>query len=316
MISVLILAGELDELLEMRAVADQIGASVVEALIPEAVIDGESLASLGLKRAYLLEGFDEIPPEGLEKIVIDLVRNSEPGLVIGPSKKIYRELFARTAQNLSSPCLTDCTNLEFNDGRLVVERPFLGGGYVERVAIKKFPALLTIQLTGRRPQAREGGSFETVRVSRPSIENLRLRRVSVEKIERKGADLSKARVVVSVGRGFKRREDLKMAEDLAQLLGAELACSRPIASDLGWMPEEKHVGLSGKWISPQLYIAIGISGQVQHMVGVRNSRIIVAVNNDTSAPIHREADYSVPIDLYQFIPALIKVLKEKGARAA
>ncbi len=316
MMTVLILAGELDELLELRTVADQIGAQDVEALVPDALVDGDTLSSLGLKRVYLLEGFEETPPEELVKIVIDLVKKRGHGLVVGPSKKIYRELFARTAQNLSSPCLTDCTSLESVEGSLVAERPFLGGGYVERLAIKRLPALLTIQLMGRRPQTREKGSLEMVRLGRLSTEDLRLRRVAVEKVERRGADLAKARVVVSVGRGFKRREDLKMAEDLAQLLGAELACSRPIASDLGWMPEEKHVGLSGKWISPQLYIAIGISGQVQHMVGVRNSRIIVAVNNDTSAPIHREADYSVPLDLYQFIPALIKVLRERGARVA
>ncbi|MEM0482052.1 MAG: electron transfer flavoprotein subunit alpha/FixB family protein [Nitrososphaerota archaeon] len=312
----LIVAADLEELLELRAVADQIGASDVEALIPEALMSEEALVAVGLKRAYLLEGFDEIPPEELEKIVIDLVKKREPGLVFGPSKKIFRELFARTAQNLSSPCVTDCTSLEYSNGNLIIERPFLGGGYVERLAVKKLPALLAIQMIGRRPQTREKSSLETVRLSRPSTEGWRLRRVSVEWIGRGGADLAKARVVVSVGRGFKRREDLKLAEDLARLLGAELACSRPIASDLGWMPEEKHVGLSGKWISPQLYIAIGISGQVQHMVGIRNSRIIVAVNNDISAPIHREADYSVPLDLYQFIPALIKVLREKGARAA
>ncbi|GBC71547.1 Caffeyl-CoA reductase-Etf complex subunit CarE [Candidatus Calditenuaceae archaeon HR02] len=312
---VLILARELDELLELRAVADQIGALEVETLVPKAMTNGEDLASLGLRRAYFLEGFDDISPDGLKKIVIDLVGKVEPSLVLGPSKKVFRELFARVAHNLASPCLTDCTSLEFSGGRLVVERPFLGGGYVERLAVKKLPAFLTIQMTGRRPKIRERNGPEKVELSKPSSEDFSLRRVSVERVERGGADLAKARIVVSVGRGFKRREDLKLAEELAQLLGADLACSRPLASDLGWMPEEKHVGLSGKWISPQLYIAIGISGQVQHMVGVRNSRIIVAVNNDTSAPIHREADYSVPLDLYQFIPALITVLREKGVRA-
>lgn len=316
MIRVLILASELDELLELRTVAEHIGASEVDALVPEAMINGDALSSLMLQRAYYLEGFDEIPPEALKKIVIDLVEKVEPALVLGPSKKVFRELLARVAHNLVSPCLTDCTSLELTGGRLVVERPFLGGGYVEKLAIKKFPAFLTIQMTGRRPQIKERSIPEMVGLSRPSTEDLRMRRVAVERVERGGADLAKARIIVSVGRGFKRREDLKLAEELAQLLGAELACSRPIASDLGWMPEEKHVGLSGKWVSPQLYIAIGISGQVQHMVGVRNSRIIVAVNNDTSAPIHREADYSIPLDLYQFIPALIKVLREKGVRAA
>ncbi|MEM0381582.1 MAG: electron transfer flavoprotein subunit alpha/FixB family protein [Nitrososphaerota archaeon] len=312
---VLMVAGDLDELLELRAFIDLVGASDAKALIPENLLNDGRLSTLGLSRVYSIEALDEAPAEALSTTVAELVRRDGPGIVVAPSKKIFREVFARAAQNLSAPCVTDCVGISLVDDRLVVDRPFLGGGYIERLAVRRLPVLLTVQMQGRRPSARKEEGFEAVRLGRLSVEEGTLRRVSVERSARGGSELGKARVVVSVGRGFKRREDLKLAEELAQLLEAELACSRPIASDLGWMPEEKHVGLSGKWISPQLYIALGISGQVQHMVGVRNSRVIVAVNNDASAPIHKEADYSIPLDLYKFVPALIQVLRERRSRA-
>jgi electron transfer flavoprotein alpha subunit len=132
----------------------------------------------------------------------------------------------------------------------------------------------------------------------------------VRPVERSAVDLTKADVIVSVGRGFKKKEDLKLAEDLAQALSAEIGCSRPIAGDLKWLPEDRHIGLSGKWVNPKLYIAVGISGQMQHVVGIRRSKVIVAINNDPNAPIHKEADYSVIADLYQFLPVLTKKLRE------
>ena len=123
--------------------------------------------------------------------------------------------------------------------------------------------------------------------------------------------LEEAEIIVSVGRGFKSREDLSMAFKLAELIGAQVGCSRPIAADLKWLPEEHWVGLSGKKVRPKLYMAIGISGQPQHLAGIMDSKIIVAINKDPNAPIFKYADYGVVEDLYQLVPKLIERLSRR-----
>ncbi|NKY12470.1 electron transfer flavoprotein subunit alpha/FixB family protein, partial [Cellulomonas hominis] len=124
-----------------------------------------------------------------------------------------------------------------------------------------------------------------------------------------GPDLRAARRVVTVGRGLKAREDLALVDALADALGAATACTRPLAEGVGFFPKDRYVGVSGRTVSPDLYLALGVSGQVQHMVGARGSRTVVAVNSDPEAPIFREADYAVVGDLYQVVPALTEALR-------
>jgi len=126
----------------------------------------------------------------------------------------------------------------------------------------------------------------------------------------KGVKLADAPIIVSFGRGVRKKEDMAMLEQFAQMVGGVIGCSRPIAEDLRWLPEEQYVGLSGQKVSPKLYFAFGISGQIQHLTGIRNSRIIVAVNNDPKAPIFEFSDYGVVADLYQIIPALNDAVKQ------
>ena len=122
--------------------------------------------------------------------------------------------------------------------------------------------------------------------------------------ESSGVDLGAAEAVVAVGRGLKAREDLALITDLAAAMGAELACSRPLAEGVDWVAKERYVGISGQHITPRLYLAIGISGQLQHMVGVRGAGVVVAVNKDKDAPVFRQCDYGIVGDLYQVVPAL------------
>jgi len=312
----LLLAESIGEAAGLISVAESAGARVIEAVVPDALHDQGMSGLPGVSRLHLVEGFLDASPEALAEFISSLVENLQASLVLAPSRKIMRDVLARVAQRLSAPCATDCSKVESVGDEIYVERPCLGGGYVERLRLKGRPALLAVQLRAPSLEASNFGGrrVELVRHGKPAASGRSTRRVGLEKPSEGGVDLSRASIVVSVGRGFRRREDIAMAEELAHILNGELACSRPVASDLGWLPEERHVGLSGKWISPRLYIAIGISGQVQHMVGVRNSRIIVAINNDPNAPIHREADYSVVGDLYLFVPALIRVLRERKVR--
>lgn len=310
----LIVALNLDEVSALRGLLDSEGVDGVEALLPEGLLGESGLETLGLERIYAVEGLEESSAQAIAKALKGLVESERYSLLAAPSRKLLREVFARASQSLGAPCLIDCLDIRLSDERVIVERPTLGGGYIESLAVKRIPVFLTFQLLGRRPRERSASVCEVVKLGRLRDDWGSMRRVDLRPAGEGAGDLARARVVVAVGRGLKRREDLRLAEELAELLGGELACSRPIASDLAWMPEERYVGLSGKWINPQLYITLGISGQVQHMVGVKNSRIIVAVNNDPAAPIHREADFSIVMDLYQFVPALIKALKEMRVR--
>jgi electron transfer flavoprotein alpha subunit len=122
-------------------------------------------------------------------------------------------------------------------------------------------------------------------------------------------DITAASRLVSVGRGFQHKEDLELARELAKTIAAEIACSRPIAEECHWLPIERYIGISGQQVKPELYLAVGISGQVQHVVGIRSSKFIVAVNSDERAPIFEAADYGIVGDLYQVLPLLAKALK-------
>ena len=125
-----------------------------------------------------------------------------------------------------------------------------------------------------------------------------------------GVDIAAVTKLVSVGRGFRKQEDLKLAQDLAAAFNAELSCSRPVAEDEHWLPIERYIGISGHTVKPELYLAVGISGQVQHVVGARESKIIVAVNNDEHAPIFEAADYGIVGDLYEVLPLLTAAVKK------
>ena len=125
-------------------------------------------------------------------------------------------------------------------------------------------------------------------------------------------DLSVAKKVVCSGRGVGKKEDLALVNELAQALGAEIACTRPLAEGLDWLPIERYIGISGATIRPDLYLGVGVSGAAQHLIGMSHSRVVVAINKDKNAPIFTNADYGIAGDLYEVVPALIKAIQERG----
>ncbi len=315
MIKTLIIAMQEAELRELLAVTRPLNPASTSGLIPEDLLKGPGLSGVPFSSVVLLPALNGNSIAQLVGVIHRAVEQLGASVVIAPSNKTWRELMSRVAQRMKAGCITDCTKLALENGRITAERPSLGGAFLEKLEVNKLPVFLTYQLKGVEEQWPEREvKPEIVRIEVASKEEGTLKILSRERFAKSGVDLARARRIVAVGRGFRRMEDLRIAEELARLLDAEIACSRPIASDLRWLPEDRHIGLSGRWVSPDLYIAIGISGQVQHMVGVRNSKIIVAVNNDPSAPIHREADYSVIQDLYVFLPQLVKVINERRGR--
>jgi electron transfer flavoprotein alpha subunit len=188
---------------------------------------------------------------------------------------------------------------------LVVRRPAFGGLAVATDEVIAPVAVLVVE-PGALPPAEAAGAGLAEAVGAEPV----LGPTLVETVPKAGGrvDLTAATRVVGVGRGFAAEADLDLARAVATRLGAELACSRPIAEGVGWMPAERYLGVSGATVQPELYLAIGISGQVQHLVGVSHSKVIVAINKDKNAPIFQHADFGVVGDLYEVLPALVDAL--------
>lgn len=250
-------------------------------------------------------------PTYISRLLSQVIVEKKPKLVVGEAKKNVREIFGRAAQRIGGACANNCISIEKIGENFRISRPVLGGGYIITQDLITCPVFVTLQ-----PNAFKSTSFMTS--TKPVITSIDSKDIQIQRdieiIDKRpgvkgGADLSSADKVVAVGRGFRKREDLSLAEELSRLIGAEMGCSRPISGDLNWLPEDRHIGLSGNWIRANIYIAIGISGQIQHVVGIKNAKTIIAINNDPDAPIHKEADYSVIADLYEFLPVLIKKLR-------
>jgi electron transfer flavoprotein alpha subunit len=200
-------------------------------------------------------------------------------------------------------------DIEIHNKDIIVIKTIFAGEYNVRYLIKEKPLFATIN-----PQ-KTIMSFSMERKEVIPIDGGNPFYNIIEVEEKKGGevDLEGADIIVSVGRGFKDKEDIRLARELAEVLGAVIGCSRPVATDLRWLPEERWIGLSGKKVEPKLYIAIGISGQSQHLAGIRKARKILAINKDEKAPIFKYSDYGVVADLYKVLPVLIdRLRKEKG----
>lgn len=222
------------------------------------------------------------------------------------------EIAARLAQRLGVACASACTALSLDAEGLVVERRALGR-FVERQRVLSRPALATLPL--RRFEPPPGNPARTGRVEQiPEGQASLVRVVASRQRSHSHVDIEKARVVVSVGRGLRRPEDVAVAADLARALGGEVGASRPLTDYLEWLPADVKVGLSGHTVRPDLYVACGISGQVEHIVGMREARVVVAINVDPAAPIFNEADYWVVGDLYEVVPALTRAVEALAKR--
>ena len=224
-----------------------------------------------------------------------------------------KEIAARLGAKLHAGVVTLAQKVKSEGGKLVFERMFLGGKTVATeipqtdVAIATFPARLFEPLP-----ANAGAKGEVAKLS-GEIRESKVKITGKKPRKDTGVNLEAATVVVGAGRGFKSKDDLKLAFDLAATMGGQVGCSRPLATDLGWLSDEYWIGLSGKEVKPKVYVAAGISGQIQHTTGIRNSKLIVAINSNKDAPIFKMADYGIVGDLYKVLPALnAAVKKQKG----
>jgi electron transfer flavoprotein alpha subunit len=304
--------------------------ATLETIAAAQAVPSTAAGSGGVKIAVLGSGVDAIAGEiagagAGEVIVVDdpalqdytadgfvlaleqLIAAEAPDRVFLPHTYQTRDFAPALAARLKRPLVTDCVAVK-DAGYL---RPMFQGKLQAEVAVDG-PHLATFQIGAYRADAMtSGASPGALRKASVRIDAAKIRQKPEApfKEARQAVDLSQAERIVAVGRGIKAQEHVQLAQQLAQAMGAEIAASRPIC-DAGWLPMDRQIGSSGQTVAPRLYVALGISGAIQHLVGMKGARTIVAINKDPEAPIFEIADYGIVGDLFEVIPAMITELKK------
>jgi electron transfer flavoprotein alpha subunit len=299
---------------EVIAAAQQLAAGdPITVVLPggDVSVAGEELSAAAVAEVVLLQhaALEPYTPDGIVQALDAFVRGAAPSLVLLPHTYQTRDFAPALAARLGRSLITDCIGVRDTTGGRAFTRPMFQGKLVaDVIPLGETPHLVSVQVGAyRADQAARGAA--PVRVVEASVDPSRIRQQPDAPFqEAKGAvDLSQADRIVAVGRGIKSQENIALAEKLSAALGAELAASRPIC-DAGWLPMERQIGSSGQTVAPKLYVAVGISGAIQHVVGMKGARTIVAINKDADAPIFEVADYGIAGDLFDVLPALIKAL--------
>jgi electron transfer flavoprotein alpha subunit len=270
-------------------------------------------ASLGETEVVEVTGTDRYHPVAHANAVADRAKSSGADVVLTGATLNGRDLASRVVAKLGWAFAQDCTDAAAKDGALEVKRPMYAGKVRATVRVP-LPAVVTIRAGAWTLPSGAAELKPTAVAADASAEKLKFARFEPTATSGKRVSLSEARVIVSGGRGLKGPENWKLVEDLADALGAATGASRAV-TDAGWRPNEEQVGQTGKTVTPDLYIALGISGAIQHLAGMTSSKVIVAVNKDPDADIFKIADYGVVGDLFEFLPAFTEAVKKQRAGA-
>lgn len=309
-------AGKLNRMsLEALAAAQAIGRELGRAV--EAIVPGQGVAALAgeipAARLYALEHplLEPYTPDGYTIALKQAIEQLRPWLVLLPHTYQVRDFAPKLAAALGRGFISDCIGYQVEKGELLLTRQLFQGRMNADVAFAGEPPYFASVQAGAFRADQLPAATPAVEKIEVRIEASQIRSAPAEPFQeaKRTVDLSQAEIIVAVGRGIKEEKNLALAQQLCEALNAQLAASRPIC-DSGWLPMERQIGSSGQTVSPKLYIALGISGAIQHLVGMKNSRAIVAVNKDRSAPIFEVADYGIAADLFEVIPALIEEIKK------
>ena len=252
-------------------------------------------------------------PDAFVQAFQQVVAQASPALVFLPHTYQTRDFSPTLATRLDRAIVTDVIAVKGSGSDATFSRPMFQGKLTADVKPQgAAPHIATIQIGAfRADQAAKGSAPAPITAAAVTIDESKLRQKAEAPFQeaKQAVDLSQAERIVSVGRGIKSQENIAIAEQLAKAFGAELAASRPIC-DNGWLPMERQIGSSGQTVAPKLYVALGISGAIQHLVGMKGSRTIVAINKDAEAPIFEVADYGIQGDLFELAPAIIAELQK------
>lgn len=315
---------------ETLGAAQQIAAQTQGRLA--AVVIGKGVASLAndlaankLDEVLLVEHdlLASYTPDGYTLALKQVIEQAQPAaagkpdLVLLPHTYQVRDFAPKLAASLGKGMIGDCVGYRYENGKLIFVRQMFQGKTAADVVFEgAAPWFATFQAGAFRADLVAQGAAKAP-VTSVSVdlkpEQIRTKPLELFREAKQAVDLTQAPILVAVGRGIKAPENIPLAEKLAKLLGGELAASRPIC-DEGWLPMDRQIGSSGQTVAPKLYLALGISGAIQHVVGMKGSRTIVAINKDQNAPIFEVADYGIVGDLFEIVPALTEALeKSKGA---
>jgi len=280
-----------------------------------AEIAGKKLANVYAVESARLEPYTpDVFAAGLKQFL----SSKQPKLVLMPHTYQVRDFVPKLATAMGRTVISDCIGFKHEGGKLVFTRQMFQGKLAADVSFTSdAPWFVTFQNGSfRGDKAEAGASAAPVETVNVDIADgvIRNKPQEVFKEAKQAVDLTQAEVIVSVGRGIREQKNIDLVKQLADALGGELAASRPIC-DSGWLPMDRQVGSSGQTVAPKLYLAIGISGAIQHIVGMKGSKAIIAVNKDSEAPIFEIADYAVVGNLFDIVPPLIEELKKAKAGA-
>jgi electron transfer flavoprotein alpha subunit len=300
-----------------QQIALQAGGSLSGVVIGQGVSSlADELAGFKLDEVLLVEHalLDKYTPDGYSIALKQLIEQAKPDLVLFPHTYQVRDFAPKLAASLGKGMIGDCVGYRYENGKLVFVRQMFQGRTAADVVFQgTAPWFASFQSGAFRADLaakKEGGNAAVKPITidlKP--EQIRTKPLELFREAKQAVDLTQAPILVSIGRGIKAPENIPLAEKLAKALGAELSASRPIC-DEGWLPMERQIGSSGQTVSPKLYLALGISGAIQHVVGMKGSRCIAAINKDQNAPIFEIADYGVVADLFEVVPALTEELEK------
>jgi len=304
----------LEVLSEAKRRGAELGAEVAAAAAGTGLhgIAGE-VFSRGAAKLYLIESpaLDAYSAQGYAQALFSLVDEIKPGAVFFSATAMGRDLAPRLAAKLGAGLASDCTKLAVKDGKLEFTRPIFAGKAVLSFRLKSSPALATLRPNVFPIESAGAAVGEVIRktVEIPE-EMIKGRVVEILREESAELDVTEADVIVSGGRGLKGPENFTLLKELAAVIPKSAVGASRSAVDSGWIGHQHQVGQTGKTVSPNLYLAFGISGAIQHLAGISSSKLIVAVNKDSEAPIFKVADYGIVGDLFQVIPHLKDALKK------
>jgi electron transfer flavoprotein alpha subunit len=295
-----------------REIADRLQTGLAAALIGSDLQGkADELIKHGADKVYLVDNqaLKHFQMEPFLSILHDLATRYKPEIMLFGSTRNGKPLAARLATRLDVGCAPDCNKLSVNEqGRLIGERITYGGNASAKITFKTKPQIVTVPARAFEKPEPKDRTGELIKLD-VKIEEPRTETVETRPLETSSVRIEDADVIISCGRGLEKKEDKTFLDELATVLCGQVGCSRPLVEDRKWFTE--WVGLSGHKVKPKLYIACGISGVIQHVAGIRDAKVIVAINKDEQAPIFDVADYGVVGNLYEIIPALKEALKKQ-----
>ncbi|CAB3390415.1 electron transfer flavoprotein subunit alpha/FixB family protein [Kyrpidia spormannii] len=290
------------------------GGEVSVALVGDGVSGfAQGLGAYGADKVYVVEdtGLKHYTPDAYASVMERLIRTADPDVVLFAHSAIGRDLAPKLAARFGAGQVSDVVDVGLEDGKIVFTRPIYAGKAFTKVTISDGKVFATVRPNNLSADEPDAGRSATVETVGAGLSGASLRTVVKEVVQKatSGVDLTEAKIIVSGGRGVKSAEGFKPLYELAEVLGAAVGASRA-ACDAGYCDYSMQIGQTGKVVTPDLYIACGISGAIQHLAGMSNSKVIVAINKDPEAPILKVANYGIVGDLFEVVPMLTEELKK------